>query len=84
MNEFDTDLEGFKKRAKEVLDFIPKAKNLQSIENGIKALGLSYFNMKTEKEHELIIALSLLEYVTRKCMDKQLEMMINGVENEIE
>jgi hypothetical protein len=78
MSSITVDLEGFKKLVGEFCKAAPTAE-IDSLENGIKCVGLSYFGIEPPPEsgsYEEIIAVSYLQYAQRRYMEREVELAI--------
>lgn len=79
MNPTDTTLiggtiEDFKKLAASFLKNLPLVKTVEQVDAGIKCLGIAYFDMTQIDASDLPIAVSVLDYVTRKAGDRIIEI----------
>lgn len=77
MSDFDCSWEEFKQRAKEFHDAVPTL-DYDGLENGYKALGMSYLGMKEDMwQHSASIVLKMM---MKEMIERQIELDHVGVE----
>jgi len=77
MSMFDCSWEEFKQRAKEFHDAVPTL-DYDGLENGYKALGMSYLGMKEDMwQHSASIVLKMM---MKEMIERQIELDHVGVE----
>lgn len=72
------DLEGFKRLAAEFLKALPNAKTVEQVDAGIKCLGIAYFDMTTTSPADTAIAVSVLDYATRKAGERIVQLTLGS------
>ena len=72
------DLEGFKKLAADFLKKLPTTTTLEQIDGGIKCLGIAYFDMTNPSPADVAIAVSVLDYVTRKAGERAVQIELGS------
>lgn len=70
---FCTDIEGFKRAVAEFCKAAPQCDD-ESLENGWKAIGLLYLGVQEQRRSDLPIAVSYLNYASRRYFDRVLEL----------
>lgn len=70
---FSCNLEGFKQAVAEFTKAAPTC-DAESLENGFKAVGLLYLGMTEEHPADRAIAVSYLNYASRRYMDRDFEL----------
>ena len=71
MSDFDCSWEEFKQRAKEFHDAVPTL-DYDGLENGYKALGMSYLGMKEDMwQHSAAIVLKMM---MKEMIERQIEL----------
>lgn len=73
---FECTLEEFKQRTAEFLKAIPDC-DKDSLENGWKALGLSYINMQEHSPADSTIAVSYLNFAAKRYFYQMLQLEKN-------
>lgn len=77
MSDFDCSWEEFKQRAREFHDAVPTL-DYDGLENGYKALGMSYLGMKEDMwQHSAAIVLKMM---MKEMIERQIELDAVGVE----
>ena len=74
----DCDLEGFKKLAADFLKKLPTTTTIEQIDAGIKCLGIAYFDMTNPSPADVAIAVSVLDYVTRKAGERAVQIELGS------
>ena len=74
----DCDLEGFKHLAADFLKSLPNTKTVEQIDAGIKCLGIAYFDMTDPSPADIAIAVSVLDYATRKAGERILQLTLGS------
>jgi hypothetical protein len=74
----ECDLEGFKRLAAEFLKALPNAKTVEQVDAGIRCLGIAYFDMTNPSPADVAIAVSVLDYVTRKAGERILQLTLGS------
>jgi hypothetical protein len=77
--EFKTDFNGFKMRAKEFLDMIPKLKTVEQLDSGYKALGISYLEADFKNDMERDQAVIVLQLVNRRIMSQSIMSLLEQI-----
>lgn len=73
-------LEGFKRLAAEFLKALPNTKTVEQVDAGIKCLGIAYFDMEQSSAADLALAVSVLDYVTRKAGERIVQLTLDPIE----
>lgn len=71
---FPCNLEEFKQRVAEFLKAAPTC-DADSLDNGFKAVALSYLNLVQENASDVTIAVSYLEYAGKQKMKRELQLV---------
>ncbi len=74
----DCDLEGFKRLAAEFLKALPNAKTVEQVDAGIRCLGIAYFDMTNPSPADVAIAVSVLDYATRKAGERIVQLTLGS------
>lgn len=72
------DLEGFKKLAADFLKKLPTTTTIEQIDAGIKCLGIAYFDMTNPSPADVAIAVSILDYVSRKAGERAVQIELGS------
>lgn len=68
---FSPTLEEFKRMVGEFVTAAPTC-DADSLENGLKAVSLGYLGLKSAGPHEVLIAVSYLQYASRRFSDRSI------------
>ena len=74
----ECDLEGFKRLAAEFLKALPNAKTVEQVDAGIRCLGIAYFDMTNPSPADVAIAVSVLDYATRKAGERIVQLTLGS------
>jgi hypothetical protein len=74
----ECDLEGFKSLAASFLKKLPETKTVEQVEAGVRCLGIAYFDMTNPSPADVAIAVSVLDYVTRKAGERILQLTLGS------
>ena len=74
----ECDLEGFKKLAAEFLKSLPNTKTVEQVDAGVRCLGIAYFDMTDPSPADVAIAVSVLDYATRKAGERIVQLTLGS------